>query len=364
MDVRRFTVVRALPGFFCCVAKGSGHRGFGLVELMIAVSLSLLLLGGVVALFASSRKSYESNDHLARIQENGRFALDQIVRDIRSAGYRGCAKEAPFANTLDTAANAMLWNFQLPAAGFQSTGTTWSPALDTALVSSAAAVNSDVLVLRAPDPDARAKRVTTLMGSASAELTVEPVLPAYSAGDTLMVTDCNAVAVFEVTGYDDGDIAHAANIKQSAASGSVVSAGNSTADLGYAFREGAMVLPVRTVIYYVRRSTDAANGNSLWRRVGRNAPEEVVEGVDSLQVLFGIDTDVDRIVNDYVTANSVTNWATVISIRVGLLVRSIEQYGKNPDHAHVVLKQTIAAAGDNRERLLFHSTAALRNEAL
>jgi len=352
--------MRALPS---PPTRAADSRGFSIVELMVAMTLSLILLGGVVTLFTSSRKSYENNEHLARIQENGRFALDQIVRDIRSAGYLGCAKTTPFNNVLKTAANGLLWDFSSPAMGFQSTGTAWAPTLDATLVPSAAAINSDVLVLRAPDPDAQAKRVTTLMGSTSDDLTVSPVAPAYAAGNTLMVTDCNATSTFEVTGYAAGVIAHAANTSVVAGVGGVASAANSTTDLGYAFQEGAMVLPVRTVIYYVRPGA-AANGNSLWRRVGRGAPEELVEGVDSMQILFGIDTTTDRIVDDYVAADSVTNWANVISVRVGLLVRSLEQYGKNPDIAHSVLGVPIAAAADNRERLVFTSTAALRNKAL
>lgn len=338
--------------------------GFSLVELMVAVTLSLILLGGVIALFASSRRSYENNEHLARIQENGRFALDQIVRDIRSAGYLGCAKEAPFVNRLKTATNLLLWDFQNPAQGFQSTGTTWSPAIDSTLVPSAAAINSDVLVVRTPDPDAQTKKVSALMASASADVTVSPASPAYNAGDTLMVTDCNATSVFEVTGYTAGVIEHVADTSQSAPTGGVVSAGNSSVDIGYAFQEGATVLPVRTVVYYVRQSIDVANGNSLWRRMGRNAPEELVEGVDSFQVLFGVDTTADRIVDDYVTANSVTDWGSVISVQIGLLVRSLEQYGKNPDVDHNVLGVPIAAAADNRERLVFTSTVTLRNKAL
>jgi type IV pilus assembly protein PilW len=341
-------------------------RGFSVVELMVAVTLSLILLGGVVTLFASSRRSYESNDHLARIQETGRFALDQIVRDIRSAGYLGCAKEAPFKNTLTAGTNDLIWNFASPAYGFQSTGTAWSPTIDSTLVPTAAAVDSDVLVLRAPDPDAQTKRVSVLMASTSDSLTVSPAAPAYKQGDTLLVTDCNATATFEVTGYAGGVIAHAATGPATAPTGGVASAGNSAADLGYAFQEGALVIPVRTVIYYVRQSTTAANGNSLWRRIGNNAPEELVEGVDSLQLLFGLDTNADRIVDTYVAADAVTNpnWPNVISVRIGLLVRSLDQYGKNPDVPHSVLGVPIPAAGDNRERLVFTSTAALRNKAL
>jgi type IV pilus assembly protein PilW len=341
--------------------------GFGVIELMIAMTLSLLLLSGVIALFASSRKSYESNEHLGRIQENGRFALDMIQRDLRSAGYLGCAKQTPFANTLDTTSNLMLWDFQFALQGFESTGTTWAPALDATLVPSAAAVNSDVLVVRTPDPDSRAKRVTALMGTSSADLSVAPAAPEYPDGQTVMVTDCSAVSVFEVT--DDngaGVIKHTSpGAVSGVAAGQLASAGNSTADLGYAFTPGSTVLPVNTVVYYVRASGVAGNGNSLWRRVGRDAPEELVEGVDSLQLLYGVDTDGNRVVDgDYVKADAVTDWGGVVSVRLGLLVRSLEQYGNTPDTEHVVLGETIAAAGDNRERLRFSTTVALRNEAL
>jgi type IV pilus assembly protein PilW len=343
------------------------HRnaGFGVIELMIAMTLSLLLLSGVIALFASSRKSYESNEHLGRIQENGRFALDMIQRDVRSAGYQGCARQTPFTSTLDTASNAPLWNFQFALQGFESTGTTWVPALDTTLVPSAAAVNSDVLVVRTPDPDARAKRVTALMGTSTEDLTVAPAAPVYEKGHTVIVTDCSAVSVFEVTDDAAGVIKHKSTGAVSGVGGQLASAGNSTEDLGHAFTPGSTVLPVNTVIYYVRASSVAGNGNSLWRRVGRNVPEELVEGIDSLQLLYGVDTDGNRVVDgDYVKADAVTDWGSVVSVRLGLLVRSLEQYGNTPDTEHVVLGETIAAAGDNRERLRFSTTVALRNEAL
>lgn len=348
-------------------AGRSVQRGFGIVELMVAMTLSLVLLGGVIALFATSRRNYESNDHLARMQENGRFALDMISRDIRSAGYLGCAKETPFINTLKTTVNPLLWNFQFPAFGYQSNGTTWSPTLDSTLVPSASAVNSDVLVLRAPDPDFRAKRVTTLMATPTADVVVAPPAPALPVNTPVLITDCSAVSVFEVTSYalGSGTIGHNTDAPPAVTSPAVPSSGNSTASLGYAFQQGSLVMPVRTVIYYVRASAIAGNGNSLWRRVGSGAPEEVVEGVDSLQVLFGVDTSGDRIIDgDYMVASSVTDWSAVVGIRLGLLLRSVEEYAKNPDTAHNVLGQTIAAAADNRERLTLSTTVAVRNEAL
>jgi len=345
---------------------GMRCRGFGIVELMVAMTLSLVLLGGVVALFASARKSYESNEHLARIQENGRFALDQITRDIRAAGYTGCAKDTPFASTLVTTTNPLVWDFRFPAYGFQSTGTAWLPALDATLAPSAAAVNSDVLVLRTPDPDLRVRRTTTLMATPSADLVVTPAAPALAPGDSALITDCTSMSVFEVTSDSAGVVKHAGTTKQSAINGGLISAGNLSASLGYAFREGSMVLRMQSVVYYVRQSGIAANGNSLWRRRARDAPEEMVEGVDSLQVVYGVDTNADRVVDAYKTAAAIAagDWGGVVSIRIGLLLRSVEQYGKSPDVEHKVIGQTILAAADNRERLTLATTVALRNAAL
>ena len=63
-------------------------RGFTLVELMVALVLSLFLVGGVVLMYASSKAAFLDSDQLSRLQENIRFASDYMVRDIRNAGFR------------------------------------------------------------------------------------------------------------------------------------------------------------------------------------------------------------------------------------------------------------------------------------
>ena len=60
------------------LARTRRNGGFGVVELMVAMAISLLLLGGVVTLFTSSKTTYERVEHLSRIQETGRFALEAI----------------------------------------------------------------------------------------------------------------------------------------------------------------------------------------------------------------------------------------------------------------------------------------------
>lgn len=65
----------------------SRESGFSLIELMIAMVLSLVILLAVVQVFISSRQTYLLSDDLSRIQENGRFSLDFISQSIRMGGY-------------------------------------------------------------------------------------------------------------------------------------------------------------------------------------------------------------------------------------------------------------------------------------
>jgi type IV pilus assembly protein PilW len=64
------------------------ETGFSLVELLIALLLGLILIGGVLQVFLASRVTALANDELAKIQDNGRVAVSILVQDIRLAGYR------------------------------------------------------------------------------------------------------------------------------------------------------------------------------------------------------------------------------------------------------------------------------------
>lgn len=75
-----------------CLRLGrSGHSsatGFSLVELMIALVLSLFLIGGVTVTFLAARATATEAETLSRVQENVRFASDYLIRDLRNAGFR------------------------------------------------------------------------------------------------------------------------------------------------------------------------------------------------------------------------------------------------------------------------------------
>lgn len=346
-----------------------GQRGFSLVELMVSVALSLVLMAGVMSIFFSSKVTYFANEKTARLQESGRIALDLMVHDIRSSGYPGCAKQAPIS-TLANATDA-LWNYQQPILGFESSGTgTFTPALSglgVALVP--APVNeSDVIVVRMLLRDGRALTTQTDLASTTDDLVVPGAATApVVAGQVMMVTDCNASSIFQASGWTagtpNGSIQHASG-------GS--NPGNATDDLGYLYQAGARVLPLQTVIYWVG---DDGTGPSLYRKMGADNPELLVEGIQALQIAYGQDTNADRVADTYLSAATITgaNWDNTISVSLALLARS-EEVGTDVDRNSYALLTptlnpalggiTVAAANDRRQRMIFTTTTVVRNRAL
>lgn len=78
---------------FVVTAIGLSRRrqlGMTLIEIMIALLIGAFLMGGVLQIFVSSRQTNRMQESLSRLQENGRFAMEFISKDIRRAGYWGC----------------------------------------------------------------------------------------------------------------------------------------------------------------------------------------------------------------------------------------------------------------------------------
>jgi len=353
----------------------TANRGFTLVEIMVALTISMLLLTGVVTLFANSRSTYESNDRLARIQENGRFALEMIARDVKAAGYWGCAKRTttkPLRNVLNTP-TALLWNFATPVEGFNANATDWTPAL-TAPASTdrgdtdgggpdanGPAAGSDILVVRGPKRDTAPQRVQLTMASGTSAIQIYKPNSGLALNDIAIAGSCDQASVFQVTSYTSG--AGEFDTIEHVATGTP---GNSSPDLNNRFYvDASEIIPVQTVVYFVDTgSAPGSTGTSLWRRTGSDQVDEVVEGVDSMQIEFGIDNiGNNRTADNYVTADLVTDWDQVVSVRIGLLVRSLEEYGTERDNvARQILNQTITAFNDRRQRQIFTTTVTLRNK--
>ncbi|MHC8341881.1 PilW family protein [Pseudomonas sp. RT6P73] len=65
-------------------------RGFGLIELLIALALSLIVVLGVVQVFIAAKNTYISQNTAAAMQEDARFVLSKMIQEIRMVGMFGC----------------------------------------------------------------------------------------------------------------------------------------------------------------------------------------------------------------------------------------------------------------------------------
>jgi len=65
----------------------SGQAGFSLIELMVALTLSLVVVGGSLATYKVQQNAFERQGAMGEVEENIRFGLDMIVEEVRQAGY-------------------------------------------------------------------------------------------------------------------------------------------------------------------------------------------------------------------------------------------------------------------------------------
>ena len=79
------------------------QQGFTIVEIMLAITLSLILIAGVIQVYLSSKASFTMQEQLARLQENQRISIDFLERDILQAGFNIPIGDNPI--TIDEGAN-------------------------------------------------------------------------------------------------------------------------------------------------------------------------------------------------------------------------------------------------------------------
>jgi type IV pilus assembly protein PilW len=352
--------------------------GFTLVELMVSMTLSLILLAGALSILYSTKLTSAENERVARIQEAGRTAFELIRQDARASGYAGCARphNASYGWTYTTTglnSNTLLWDFSNPVYGFEATGaSTWNPALDPAIPAAAPvpASGSDILVLRTARPGAALFRVSAggVSGSGAIAVDRDPNI-SLTTPTPMIISDCKSAEVFIASGFTPSgataQILHALG---------GTPAGNSSDTLANSYQIGAMLQPIQTVVYYVA-SCQAAGGPcsgtsppSLWQIVGTDQPggsqpQEVIQGVEAMQLKYGVDTNGDFLADNYVNANLVTDWKKVVSINMAILVRSIDQTGVEKDNVtYKLLDTNVGPFNDRRNRTVFTTTISLRND--
>lgn len=319
-------------------AQTGSQTGFGLVELMIAMTLGLILLGGIGYLYIGSRGAFRTTDNLSRIQENARFALDMMGRDIRMAGYLGCGNLASMKVT--TIANAPVPPM-IPGnalIGYDA-GAGW--ANPTAIVR---VVGTDVLSVMGAFSSGVNLAGNLIPQNANVQVNGNP--DGFQANDVLVVTNCVNADVFRATSVASGGgittVAHANS--------------SNTGNRVGVYGTDAFVMRVDQYSYFVGTNP---GGNPALYRVGLSGnAEELVENVQNLQIRYGLDTNGDGAVDSY--SNAPGNWLQVASVTLNLLIRGADNNVATAAPS-VTYNNGTFNAPDNRLYQVFSATVGVRN---
>ncbi|MCK0506286.1 PilW family protein [Aromatoleum anaerobium] len=315
------------------------QQGLTIVELMISLTLSLLLLGGVLQVFIGSKQAYRTNEALSRMQESGRFAIEFLSRDLRMTGYQGCANlETMVPNIIADPPVVFTSGTALQGANNVAAG--------TIVGGRSVAAGTDTVTMRFADPADAQLRGNLTADNANIQVTSNP--SNWKAGDVLFITDCETADIFRATNVSNGNvtIAHAQN-------------SNTSNRLSKAYGEDAIVMSFRDYTYYVSDTGRLTPTGHPILSLYRDA-EELVEGVRSMQVLYGVDPDDDLDADNYVTANAVTDWASVVAARVCVVAESVET-NVATEAITVPCNGVNVAIPNNRLGQIFTTTIGLRN---
>ncbi len=371
------------------------QAGLSLVELMIAMAIGLLLMLGVIQIFIASQAASRLSEGVARVQENGRFALDFLERDVRMAGHMGCVNDqghivrglgSPRISTGATAGSGSPLDFNVSVQGYEAPGTgpgatlvAGGGSVPANLPASIAGLvpapmpGSDILVLRFLAPEG-----VPVTNVTATTLTVEQLKWSRLTENgvptpTLFgVADCGTAEVFRGT---------------TAAAGTVTATGADLSRFVASPLAPTMVYRADSLVYYVGLNAATQQPGLRRARAGSAGTytinEELVEGVESMQLLFGQDTATNigtsslpvGNITTQKTASAVTTqanaagaaeWLRVGQVQVGLVLRSpsaatVSQAEASSELGTLGMIYDASAAGDGRYRTTYEASIALRN---
>jgi type IV pilus assembly protein PilW len=334
------------------------QKGMGLVELLVWMAISMVIISVIGVVYANTKQLTRVNDTVSRLQENGRFVVYLLDHDIRMAGFRGCnGNDASVGYVSVLNSTAFPYQFNVAIAGFHGSGGSWSPALPPEIsgLTPAPLAGTDVVTVRFID--GMGAPLTAAMSGSQDDIQVAPE-STFADGDVLLIADCSAFAIFNATNFNGAGM-----IKHD--TGGSTSPGNTTKDLGNAFRTDAAVYRLVTRTYYVAPSVRKPGTNALWANSlpgydGLPQPEEMVEGVEGLALSFGEDLDGDKAANRYVSANAVGTWSNVVSVKAQLLLATVRDNMAKSPQAYTFNGATTTPT-DKRLRTVLSSVITVRN---
>ena len=329
-----------------------------LVELMVGVTLSLLLTGAVLQVYLSVKSTYRVSEGLSRLQEGARFSMQMLARDIRMAGYVPCSRPQRSQNLLTSGRWWAQSLFDSPVRGFE--GDSGAATFPGSISKTVAAGSDAIIILRAGSQVA----AVNFYDAAGGRVVLQRSQPSgwVENGSVMVICSPTYASLFKAGKVGTRSIAL-----------------GSAKGFTHAYGNGAQIADYSALLYYIRPSS-SAHGNSLYRRylnINKRGQagvigEELIEGIESMQLVYGVDSNHDGVADRYVNAalvNAAGDWANVVAVRVGMLFASQDGLRSHADRQTYIVAGARIGAGDSgpahpqdrRKRYVSSMTVRIRN---
>jgi len=319
------------------------QKGLSLVELMVAMVLGIVVLGGTLSIFSSTMESTRLNQALAQIQSNSRFASEVLSSDLKMAGFFGCASNAT-GNLIVTANNPPTNNFANTALrGAVVNPADWAPNRPngyTAPVGVGAPVEgTHVLMIQYAVPPGN--RLSNSMSGRGAAIDLVNYNEDIAQSDFAVISNCNNGELFSIS--STGTVAN----------GMTVSPDSS---LSQAYLQNALVpesvrvMPFKSAMYYVGNTGRLnGSGNEISSLYMQTFPYDQFHAPDSATL----------------------NYADVGMVKVGLLFSTNESFNQSSVNRPYYLADTLVTVtggggaltyeDDRRVRMAQNLSVRIRN---
>jgi type IV pilus assembly protein PilW len=316
--------MKPLQKFRKCVRQA----GFSIVELMVAILIGLIILAGVIQVVISSKTTFMGQEEMSFIQENARYAMDVIGKDIQGAGYWGCAGSNPRVALVAgvNESNAQYFLGTLPLEGYA--GQSGAPAAYVGnLLDLAGGGKSESLLVRSftgPAYTLRSHEGTTL------KLVDDEHKIPKEGYVGIVAEDCRRIGIFragDVTAntitYSINDNYGIATIKPDYTESIICPGALCTNAYNQIYSQGSELMQYMARAYYLGTSSAIPGFPALKRSVlnssGSVEEEEIALGVEDMHFRYGV-RDGGQL--RYFTAADVPDWMNVVSVEVTLLMRA------------------------------------------
>lgn len=299
-----------------------------MVELMIAMVISLVLLGGVITLFITSKRGYAVQDAVGKLQENARIATNWIDNGLRMTDYwggTGSSTNLSLSSSVSTLYSSSTCagliadsssGITSGVVGYAnvSSFTSLPTAVQNCIGSSSNYVpNTDLLLVRYADPEPN----DLVPDSLTTDTTTPNTITNSVNNTSLFVRYAPGFSSWIFEGKDFS----------SAPSALVQSTTNPVFNSPYIVE-----------LFFIAPCTNMANGSTcassddsgnpqpaLWRVTLQGTTmtrQPLVPGVEMLRCYYGIDSTGSNNVDTFESAGSVSTWSQVFVVRYSIVVRA------------------------------------------